>query len=150
MKKFVRTVFAGVALAMPLTLLATTPAVAANADVAVINGNGTILPGLDVVPVPQAVSFTGTANVTGSHPGIVTCSFNGTDLLGSLAEGVGTVSGDCGPIDLNTCAFVRVVEAVVVGCVDGVVEAGGGVCLFQATDSSPVKNYTLLCAALYV
>jgi hypothetical protein len=151
MNKLVRSLFAGAAVSMPLALVAASPASAANVDVAVIQGSGTISPGLGAVPEQQSVQFSGTATVVGTDGVAATypCNFSGTDLAGSVAEGVGTVSGSCGPISLTTCVFVRVAGVVVVACADGVVEVGGAVCVFTPDDVLPTTSYDLVCAAAY-
>ena len=159
MKKLVRSLFLGAAVAMPLTLIAASPAAAhpAHADVAVIQGSGTISPGLSATALPaqQSISFTGTATVVGTEGVLATypCSFGGTDLAGHPAEGVGTVSGSCGPISFTTCVFVRVGVVVAVVCADVTtalsVELGAGVCVFTPTTFEPTTTYDLICGAGY-
>jgi len=128
-------------------------------DAAVITGSGTISPGLGPVPAAQSVSFTGTATVVGTDGILATygCSFSGTDLAGSLLEGVGTVSGACGPLAFNTCVFLRIAAEVQVVCADVTVDpgapsaaVGAGVCVFVPTSSNPVTTYDLICAAAAV
>ncbi|HEV2890433.1 MAG TPA: hypothetical protein VGX28_08655 [Frankiaceae bacterium] len=157
MKKLVRSLFAGAAIAMPLTMIAASPAAAADADVFVITGSGTITPGLGLVPTPppgggQSISFTGTATTVGTHgtPGRYTCSFSGTDINGSAALGVGTVSGNCGPIAFATCNFARVTGIVAVVCADPAgTRAAAAVCGFVPTDVEPTTRYTLACTGAY-
>ena len=158
-KKLVRSLFAGAALAMPLTVLAATPAAAAEADAFVITGSGTIFPGLGAVPTPppgggQAINFTGTATTVGTHgvPGTYSCSFSGTDINGSAALGVGTVSGSCGPIGFTTCFFARVTAVVAVVCADTAippVRGAAAVCAFTPVDVNPTTRYNLICAGAY-
>lgn len=163
MNKLSRTLFAGAALAMPLIMLGTTPAVAAHVDAAAITGQGTISPGLgicvdpnDPVKVPdctQSISFDGTATAVGSDSSVgnptpqYSCSFTGTDLFGTVAEGVGTVSGNCGPLAFSLCAFVREAAIVEVAC-GGVVNAAAAVCAFRPVDTLPTTAYTLVCGAV--
>jgi hypothetical protein len=150
MNKLVRSLFAGATIAMPLNLLITSPAAAASADAAVIQGHGTISPGLTPVPTQQSISFTGTATVVGTDGVLATypCSFTGTDLAGSLAAGVGTVKGNCGPLDFTTCVFVRIGAEVQVICADTGVSVGAAVCVFQPDQINPTTSYTLTCGAV--
>lgn len=153
MSKLVRSLYAGAAIAMPLVFTAATPAVAApNADVALIQGSGTISPGLGAVPEAQSVSFTGTATVVGTDGVLATygCSFSGTDLAGSVAEGVGTVSGACGPLAFSTCVFVRVAGVVGVVCVAGGVGVAQAACVFTPHQTLPTTSYDLICEAAAV
>lgn len=151
MKKLVRSLFVGAAIAMPVMLIAASPASAQTADVAVIEGAGTISPGLGAVPEAQSVHFEGTATVVGTDGVLASysCEFDGTDLAGSVAEGVGTVHGTCGPIALDLCVFIRVAGVVLVICPDGVIEVGAAVCVFEPDDLLPTTSYTLICAAAY-
>ena len=153
MKKLVRSLFVGAALAMPLVLLGTSPAAAVDANVAVISGSGIISPGLDIVPVQQSISFTGTATYVGTDGVLATapCAFAGTDLRGSIAEGAGTVSGGCTPYNFSLCAFVRVFGVVVVVCANASVPPltlGAGVCVFTPDQVLPTTSYQLVCAAV--
>ena len=123
----------------------------ARADAAVINGSGSINPGLSEIPAAQSISFTGTATVVGTEGVLATygCSFSGTDLAGSVAEGVGTVAGSCGPISFTTCVFLRIAAEVQVVCAELPVTIGGAVCVFTPTTTNPVTTYDLICAAAY-
>jgi len=156
MKKLVRSVFAGVALAMPLTLIAASPALAAGQDVGTISGDdGVISPGLGVVPEAQNFSFGGTATVVGTDGVLATypCGFTGHDIAGSAAAGVGDFSGGCGPIQFTSCNFVRAAVAVVAACVEATtapsVKVGAGACVFTPTDTNPTTKFGLLCAIDY-
>jgi hypothetical protein len=151
MKKLVRSLFVGAAIAMPLTLIATTPAVALGEDVGVVTGGGSISPGLGVTPANQTFHFSGTATVVGTD-GVAasfSCSFDGSDSVGTAALGTGPFSGGCGPISFSNCTFVRATVAVVVACNDGVVKVAAGACVFVPSDVNPTKNYTLVCAFDY-
>lgn len=155
MKKFIRALAIATAISAPAIALAAPAAQAANADAAVITGAGTITPGLTATPGPQTVSFGGNAIVVGTHStgGTFGCSFGGNDLAGSYAEGAGTVSGFCGPINLALCVFVRVGGVVPVICVGTGTpkQAAGGVFAFIPGETPPatIKDYTLAGAALY-
>lgn len=151
MKTLARSLFAGATLAMPVALLAGSPAAAAGADLAVITGSGTISPGLNETPRPQSISFTGTATVVGTDGVLATfgCSFTGSDLAGSVAEGVGTVAGACGPIAFPTCAFARVGVEVQVACASTTPSVGAAVCIFTPNNTNPTTSYGLICEAQY-
>ena len=135
MKKLVRALAIATAIGAPAIISIAPSAQAANADVAVIRGAGTISPGLTATPQPQSVSF------------------GGNDLDGSYAEGAGTVSGSCGPISLSLCVFVRVGGAVPVACVGTGTPKQGAAGVFgfvpNQTPPSTVTSYTLAGAALY-
>jgi hypothetical protein len=156
MKKLVRSIAIVVAIAAPAIASVTPSASAANADAAVIQGAGSISPGLGAAPQAQNINFGGTATVVGTHGVAATfgCSFSGSDLAGSLAEGAGTVGGGCGPINLSLCAFVRVGGAVAVVCAGiGTPKQGaGGVFAFTPDQTPPatVTSYHLVGSALYV
>lgn len=155
MNKVVRSLYAGAALSMPLIFTFTTPAVAAVAGGAVIQGSGGISPGLDIVPVEQSISFGGTATVVGvngTSPEVATtygCSFSGTDLAGWVGSGVGTVSGACGPLAFDLCAFVREAAHVDVVCANTSSGAGAAYakCVFRPHQVLPVTSYDLTCIA---
>jgi len=146
-----RKIFSGVALASPLLLAFTSPAVAANAAVAIIQGSGTISPGLGATPAFQSISFTGTATVVGTDgaPATYGCSFSGTDPQGSAAAGAGTVSGSCGPLVFASCTFVREGAHVDVVCTAGGGGTGGAQakCVFQPHQALPTTSYDLKCQA---
>lgn len=150
MSKLVRSLYAGAALSMPLIFTVTTPAVAANVDTAVIQGSGTISPGLGLTPSPQSISFTGTATVVGTDGVLATysCAFNGTDPAGSTAAGSGNVSGACGPLAFASCTFVRVGAHVDVVCTGGAGTGGAyAKCVFRAHSVLPTTSYDLTCKA---
>lgn len=151
-----RRTFGAVALAAPLLLTVTTPAVAhplPHVDVLVVEGSGTISPGVGLIPGPQSISFDGTATVVGTDGVLVTydCSFSGTDPAGSTAAGSGTVSGSCGPISLSLCIFVRVGSVVIVICAEVQVGVHVGTavaeCVFRPHDTLPTTSYDLICEA---
>ena len=154
MNKLARTFYGAVALASPMLLAVTTPAVAhplPHIDVAVIQGSGTISPGLGATPSPQSISFDGTATVVGTD-GVLTswdCSFSGSDPAGSVAAGAGTVSGSCGPVAFEICVFVREGAHVDVSCASTSSHTGGAQakCAFRPHDTLPTTAYDLVCEA---
>ena len=149
-----RRLFGAAALTAPLLLTVTTPAVAhplPHVDQAVITGSGSISPGLGAVPEEQSISFDGSALTVGTDGVLVTfpCSFAGTDLAGSAATGLGTVSGACGPLFFELCVFVRVTVAVAVVCATTTDHTGPGEaeCIFRPHDTLPTTSYDLVCDA---
>ena len=158
MNKLARTLYGAVALSSPMLLAVTTPAVAhplPHVDLAVIQGSGTISPGLGALPEAQSISFDGVATVVGTDgipTGTYTCSFAGTDPAGSAAAGAGTVSGSCGPIVLELCVFVREAAHVDVECTSTVSHIGGAQakCVFRPHDTLPTTSYDLVCEAVVV
>lgn len=159
MVKLSRTVYGGLALAAPMLLTLSAPAAVADplphADVSLITGSGTISPGLGVFPVPQSISFTGTATAVGTTgPGVTTlsCSFSGTDPAGSAAAGAGTVSGNCGHLNFSLCVFVRQGPHVTVTCTSTGSHTGGAVaeCVFEPHAVLPTTSYDLVCTAVSV
>lgn len=159
MNKTIRLVAIGFSVAAALAL--GTPAQAATAGAAAVIGGGGISPALAPADLPQQRAFSfagnattlgvinGSAEVAGSHA----CSFSGTDLAGTIAEGAGFVNGGCGAgLDYSASlgVFVRVGGAVVVAFVDASappVNAAAGVCAFVPT-AVPVSSYTLACGAV--
>ena len=151
-----RRTFGAVALAAPVLLTVTTPAVAhplPHVDALVIQGSGTISPGIGVEPDEQSISFTGTATVVGTDGVLTTetCSFSGTDPAATIPLGSGTVSGSCGPISLSLCVFIRIGVIVQVVCAEvqvGVhVGTATATCVFRPHDSLPTTSFDLVCVA---
>lgn len=147
-----RRTFSTVTLAAPLLLTVTMPAVAhpyPHVDALVIQGSGTISPGLGATPTPQSISFDGTAFVAGTDGGLATydCSFSGTEPQGALAAGAGAVSGACGLIRLSFCAFIHVGATALLACPELVTHLGVGVveCVFRPHDTLPTTAYDLVC-----
>jgi hypothetical protein len=158
MNKLTRTVFGGMALAAPLLLTVTTPAVAhplPHVDVVVIQGSGTISPGLGLLPEHQSISFTGTATGVGTDsvsdgiPFTYGCSFSGEDPAGSVAAGAGTVAGSCGPLAFELCVFGRAGGKVSVVCASTTDHKGGAEaeCVFTPHGVLPTTSYDLICEA---
>jgi hypothetical protein len=144
MRKLSRALFAT---AMPVVVALAQPAAAARADVAVIQGGGTITPGLTEVVQNQSVNFTGTATVVGTDGVLATyqCSFSGTGF-GNAAGGVGTVSGSCGPVPFTSCNFVFTAVHVTVACAPQVAAAD---CVFTPNNIRPTTSYGLVCEGFY-
>lgn len=122
------------------------PAVAPHANVMLVNGAGTISPGLQALPLPQAIGFTGTAVVVGTD-GILAsyaCAWDATGLNDNVASGFGTASGACGPIAFATCVWTREGTDVQIACVDA---ANGsalhGRFVFKPGDTFPTTTFTL-------
>ena len=146
-----RRTFGAVALAAPLLLTVTTPAVAhplTHVDAAVVQGSGVISPSLGLLYETHSIYFNGTATVLGTDGELTTwdCSFAGSSLA-SLAHGMGSVSGWCGPLLFELCVFVRVAAVVLVDCLALGEHAGTapGVCAFLPHDTLPTTSYDLLC-----
>ena len=150
-----RRTFGAVALAAPLLLAVTTPAVAhplPHVDTAVISGSGVASPGLGLIPAHQWITFSGVATIAGID-GVLTrwdCLFYGESPASSLAQGMGTVSGSCGPLLFELCIFVRVAAVVLVDCLeltiyDDHIGTAPGTCVFRPHDFLPTTLYDLIC-----
>lgn len=148
MRKLVRSLFAAAAFVLPVTVTMVQPAAAANVDVAVIQGSGTITPGLSATPQNQSVSFTGTATVVGTDGVLATytCSFAGTGF-GNALGGIGSVSGSCGPVVFPSCTFVFTAVHVTVACPPTIAASD---CIFTPTTLNPTTTYDLLCEGALV
>lgn len=136
--------FRTLAAALPLTLVAATPASAADANTFLMQGSGTISPGLGVnVSDAQSMNFTGTATMVGTHGVLATygCSFSGS-FVGNLAAGTGNLSGSCGPMPL-ACAFVYVLGMWVGTCVGSVTAAFN--CTVRYNNVLPSTSYSATC-----
>lgn len=145
-----RSLFVGVALVMPGVVTMAQPAAAAYVDLAVIQGSGTISPGLTPAQQSQSISFNGTATVVGTD-GVLAqygCSFTGTGF-GNMAGGTGNVSGSCGPVAFPNCTFVFTGVHVTVACPVNV-GIGGADCLFTPNNINPTTSYGLVCEAALV
>jgi hypothetical protein len=147
-----------VALAAPIAMIAATtaPASAASAATAVVQGGGTISPGLTAVPTAQTFSFSGTAKVVGVICGTtyaaadVGISADGNDLLGNVAEGAGLLNVTIGGCTASG-AYVRVGAAVVVALALPVATLGTGLCGFVPDQlTPPVTSYQVKCASAIV
>ena len=139
-----------------LLAAAVLPAVPANANPsvanAVVEGSGTISPGLgtSTTPTAQTVTFSGTA--TGHFngtPGSCTISFTGTGV-GTPATASGSGSASCSGTGISISCQVSYQRT-------GVVVAGSGsctgtvhgtlsvVCVFSPTSVNPTTSYELAC-----
>jgi hypothetical protein len=111
-----------------------------------VTGAGLISPGLTLLPAPQDFSFSGTATL-GLHGSAI--SANGTDLAGSILEGVGfinlTAPFACSGVFVRVAAVVVVIPTPLCG--------GGGVFAFvpnqvglppEAGGTTVVTSYTLI------
>jgi hypothetical protein len=143
MHRITKSLFAVASFAMPLTVTLAQPAAAANVDVAVIQGSGTISPGLTEVVQAQSVNFTGTATVVGTDGVLATydCSFAGSGF-GNAAGGVGNVSGACGPAVFPSCTFAFTAVHVTVACAP---TAAAADCVFTPNNVRPTTSYGLVC-----
>ena len=137
--------------AAALPLAVATPAAAhplPHVDEVVVQGSGTITPGLGPLPEPQSIAFDGTATVIGTDGVLTTwsCSFSGESPGSSTTHGLGSVSGACGPIGL-LCAYVRIGAIVAVECVGTATHVGAaaGSCLFVPHTLLPTTSYSLVC-----
>jgi hypothetical protein len=145
----VRALLVAIAVAVP-AMVSAPPATAVDADTFVMQGSGTILPGLTLVPQQQNLSFSGTATVVGTGGVLSTysCSFVGNDLAGSTAESVGTMSGGCGPWWCDVWVYVRVGGFKKWICIrTGNPQFGlqGMNCVWTPTDVNPTTRYSLVC-----
>ena len=138
-----RTLCAAVAVAMPLVMVAASPATAAEANMFVMQGSGTITPGLSATLQSQSVGLVGTATMVGTHGVLTTygCSFSGS-FFGNLAGGTGNLSGTCGPMPL-ACAFVFVLGKWIGACAGSVTAAIN--CTVVYTTLNPSTSFDATC-----
>jgi hypothetical protein len=127
-----------IAALMPILLLGAARPVHALAG-GLMQGSGTISPGLTAVPAPQVFSFSGSSTLGGF-------SGSGTDLAGSIFEGVGTILVRC-PLFTRSGVWSRVGWTVHVVLTNG----GGGEFAFipdqvgappEAGGSTVVSSYS--------
>lgn len=147
-----RAAIAAFAVAMPLVMVAASPATAAGADVLAIQGSGTIFPGFGLIPGPQSISFTGTATVVGTDGILATyaCSFSGV-LLANVVGGNGILSGSCGPVVLHPCSVVWIGTTLTGMCAETSAQVRWATfaCVFSPTTVNPTISYDLVCAGAY-
>jgi len=152
--KLRKSMLAAAAFVLPVSVTMLQPASAAtpHADVALIQGSGTISPALGTAVEDHAVSFTGSALAVGTD-GVLTsydCSFTGSGT-GNILGGPGTVSGNCGPLSFDLCVFVLTLAVVDVVCPKAVILTeiglGQGECVFRPHQVFPVESYDLTCEA---
>lgn len=140
------------ALALPLLLLPGRPAAAANADVFVLQGSGTVSPAQNIVPGPPPYyAFSGTVTVVGTDGILATygCSFQGGAGVGNFFGGVWFLSGGCGPIQCATWVVsgggtqwhIECAEPLVVASMD---------CTIRYHQTLPVESYDVSCMGRYV
>lgn len=144
---------AAVALLVATALTPASPASAAHVDVLVITATGTIFPGLGMEPRAQNIHFIGPAIHAGTRGTVgYTCEYTGNGLADSISEGLGTLSGSCGPISMATCVYVRVAVAVTLACADvgtpsGVVVQAGELALLPH-NTNPTTSFDLVGTAV--
>lgn len=147
-----RAAFAAFAVAMPLVMVAASPATAAGADVMEIQGSGVISPGLGRIPTAQSISFTGTATVVGTDGVLATyaCTFSGV-LLANVVGGNGTISGYCGPMQFYPCSVVWIGTTLTGVCAEtsARVRWATFACVFTPTTFNPTTTWDLVCAGAY-
>ena len=146
------------AVAVPIVMLAVSaaPASAAVSAAAMkVDGAGTIAPGLTAVPAAQMFSFGGWARVTGVLcdlvyvDGWVPVSADGTDVAGSVAEGVGLIDVVIGGCPANG-VFVRVGAAVHVALVLPSYTSGSAACDFVPDQlTPPITSYQASCVGTF-
>ena len=138
--------------AVPLVMLTSTPAGAAQANAMLVTGSGTISPGLTVIPTGQSLSFTGTATMVGTY-GLAarySCSWSGS-ATGSLAAMTGTISGNCGPVTFHVCVFVSLAPRVKIACPQSSPSGFTAFdCTFTPVDVNPTTKYNLMCEGAHV
>ena len=118
------------------------------ADVAVVTGNGTIRPGLSTECTVQAVTFSGSAEVLGTHPGTYSVSFSGGSIsceTNGFGAGTGTLSGGVsGTVNYSrTGNIVTLNGSGAIGTHARTIIAA--VCEFVPTSVDPTTTYALAC-----
>ncbi|HEV2890683.1 MAG TPA: hypothetical protein VGX28_09935 [Frankiaceae bacterium] len=103
---------------LPAALLTAAPARAVPPVVLLIDGNGTYFPGYGTSPTPQSMRMTGTATdvATGA---VHACAWELQGLADTIAQGVGTWKGTCGPYVFASCAYTRAGTDATVACPSG-------------------------------
>lgn len=151
----IRVLAAAAALLTPLAFT-TTPANAGLAsEQAVVQGAGTISPGLPTQGCEdnQAIYFEGDATANGTHGGNYHVVFNGSSGTNceSLQSGAGTGTLS-GTGITGTVSYQRTGNIVTLsgsGAVNGVPHTiTSGVCVFGPTNAGPVTTYTLVCVVV--
>lgn len=153
-----RALFVGGVVVSLLGVHAAPSGATANAGVAVVQGSGTITPGLNVVPAFQSFTFTSvsitTVGVVRKAPVVLgnsTCGASGSSLIPeTVAVGAGTGGWSCtgGPMAGKSGAltYVREGAAVEVVLTAGTAQVGALACVFVSTSGIPVTSYLLVCA----
>lgn len=124
----------------------------ASTGAATIAGGGTISPGLTVGGGAQTFSFNGSGTAaTDSYQGSFSCTVNGNDSIGTIAQGAGSFTGNCvagTTTEPVTGSYTRVGGAVKL---DGTIGPGPvsgtftGACTFEATSAPTVTSYDVQC-----
>ena len=141
-----------------LLMVTAAPASAASAAVAVVQGSGTISPGVTAVPTSQnytfnsvAITTVGVINNAPNVAGVSQCASNGSTLIPenyAIGAGTGVYSCSSGPLaNVNgTLVYARVGAAVPVVLTGGL--TGALACVFQANQLPPaaIVSYGLTCA----
>jgi len=133
------------------------PVSAQAAAAGILQGSGTISPGLGATPAPQTYTLSGSLTGAGAAGGSAvvvndSCSYSGSSsgLGDNVAFGLGTMSGSC----TGSLAITDTMTVVRVGAI--ALEAGpdstGGVageaihiCIWIATQAPPITNYIHVC-----
>jgi len=139
------------ALATGTVVFAAQPATAST-GFATIAGGGTISPGLTVGGGSQTFSFNGSGTaVTDTYTGSFSCTVNGNDILGTLAEGSGSFTGNCiagATTEPVSGTYLRVGGALHLNGNIGPGPINGsftGACTFEATATPTVTSYDVQC-----
>ena len=140
-----------------LLLVTAAPASAASAAVAVVQGSGTISPGVTAIPTNQSYTFNsvaittvGVVNTTPNIAGVSQCASNGSTLIPenyAIGAGTGVYSCSSGPLAGRNggLTYVRVGAAVPVVLTGGL--TGALACAFLANQTPPaaIVSYGLTC-----
>lgn len=138
------------AAALAAGLIAGTNPTMASPNAATVTGGGTISPGLpDAGCAFQSVTFSGTAEVVGTHGGSYSVTFNGASSIcetRASGAGGGVLGGDVN----GTVSYSRTGPVVTLSgsvTIDNGephnIDAGG--CVFAPTSVNPVQTYQLVC-----
>jgi hypothetical protein len=136
-----RRTFVAVAAALACTVPS---AHAATIDAVTITGSGGFAPGLGALPAAEAVWFAGSATVLGTSGVAVVfpCQWAGTSVE-SIAGGVGAVAGNCGPVPLRSCTYVRAGTQFDMTCVGPLLSAAHFTGVFTPANLLPTTAYSL-------
>lgn len=131
MKRLLARLTVVVAVVTALAQVSATTAYAQAAGAGVVQGAGTISPGLSLTPTNQTVSFSGTvAGAFAGVPGVgdvgnLNCTFSGASTIQETdLQGQGTVSGTCDgtgiatgktiTVTCNVMVYIRILATVIV------------------------------------
>lgn len=117
-----------------------------------IAGGGTISPGLTTTGSPQTFSFNGSGDAaTDTYQGSFSCTVNGNDTIGTIAQGSGAFTGNCvagSTTEPVSGTYSRITDAILI---DGNIGPGPlsgsltGTCSFEATSAPTVTSYDVQC-----